>query len=226
MDAPILQLRDVRKRFSGEEGWLLDGIDLEIRPGARIAITGPSGCGKSTLLAILGLLERASRGRVEVEGRDTMLLSEDARAAIRRDTLGFVFQEHHLLPHLSALDNVLLAVRADRRPAREDTDRALHLLERLELADRIGHRPGELSSGQRQRVAVARALVRRPKVLLADEPTGALDPARARALVQLLLEVGDDAALVVVTHDLAVAGALREVYELHEGRIQLEPGGA
>lgn len=220
MEAPNLALRDVRKRFSPEEPWVLEGVDLAISPGDRLAIVGPSGSGKSTLLAILGLLEAPTIGRVEVNGQDTSGMSEDARAALRRDLIGFVFQEHHLLPHTSALQNVLLPVHADRRPSKEDVARAESLLDQLGLADRADHLPGELSSGQRQRVAVARALIRRPKVVLADEPTGALDPGRSRSLVSMLVDMEPDVAVVVVTHDPAVARALGTIWLLRNGKLE------
>lgn len=222
VEGPQLILRDVRKRFSPEDPWVLEGVDLSISAGDRLAIMGPSGSGKSTLLSILGLLDPPTHGRVEALGKDTAGLSEDGRAAVRRDLIGFVFQEHHLLPHATLLENVLLPVRSDRRVGHEDTKRALFLLDQLGLGGREDRRPGELSTGQRQRVAVARALVRRPKIVLADEPTGALDPGRARSLVALLLDVGEDAAVVVVTHDASVARAMGQVLTLRDGK--LEPG--
>lgn len=220
MEAPNLALRDVRKRFSPDEPWVLEGVDLTISAGDRMAIIGPSGSGKSTLLAILGLLETPTTGRVEVNGQDTAGLSEDARAAIRRDQLGFVFQEHHLLPHLTALQNVLLPVHADRSPKADDVARASSLLDQLGLADRAGHLPGELSSGQRQRVAVARALIRKPKVVLADEPTGALDPGRSRSLVSMLVDMDPDMAVVVVTHDPMVARTMGTTWSLRDGKLE------
>lgn len=219
MEAPNLALRDVRKRFSPDEPWVLEGVELAISPGDRLAIMGPSGSGKSTLLGILGLLEPPTLGRVEVNGQDTTGLTEDARAALRRDLIGFVFQEHHLLPHATALENVLLPVRADRTPREADVARALELLDQLGLGDRVDHRPGELSSGQRQRVAVARALMRKPKIVLADEPTGALDPGRSRSLVAMLVDLDPDAAVVVVTHDPAVARALGTTLTLRDGKL-------
>lgn len=219
MEGPNLVLRDVRKRFSPDEPWVLEGVDLAISPGDRLAIVGPSGSGKSTLLAILGLLEPPTSGRVEVNGQDTSGLSEDARAGLRRDVIGFVFQEHHLLPHATALQNVLLPVRADRRPTAADVSRAESLLDQLGLGDRMGHLPGELSSGQRQRVAVARALIRGPQVVLADEPTGALDPGRSRSLVHMLVDLDPTVAVVVVTHDPAVARALGTTWSLRDGKL-------
>lgn len=218
----VVGLHEVHFRYPGADADTLRGLSLDVRADTRLALVGPSGSGKSTLLFLLGLLSTPTRGEVRVGGRDAATLDEAERDAWRRDTVGFVFQDHHLLPHASALENVLLPCRADRRPTHADHARAVDLLTRLGLGDRIHHRPAELSTGQRQRVAVARALVRRPRLVLADEPTGALDPARARELVALLRDAAPEAALVVVTHDPEVAAALPARLRLVDGRLEAE----
>ncbi|MCB9664633.1 MAG: ABC transporter ATP-binding protein [Alphaproteobacteria bacterium] len=218
--APLLALRGVHKRYDGADEDVLAGVDLALAPGDRIAVVGPSGSGKSTLLFLLGLLDQPTAGTVEVDGRDVAGLDDAARSALRREHVGLVFQDHHLLPQATALDNVLLPWLADGRPGPAQVERARALLARLGLADRADHRPDELSTGQRQRVAVARALARSPRVVLADEPTGALDRARAHDLVELLLDAPGEAAVVVVTHDLEVARRVGRVLVLRDGRLE------
>jgi len=225
--APLIELAGVTKRFGPPGGAaetpVLAGIDLVLAPGERRVIVGPSGSGKSTLLAILGGLEPPSTGRVAWQGRDLFALDEREAARLRNRELGFLFQAHHLLPQLSALENALVPtlVRAEAsaRGAREE--RARGLLARLGLSERLDHRPAELSGGERARVALVRALVNGPKLLLADEPTGALDAGTADELGELLAEVNeqDGVALVVVTHSERLAERLGRVLELREGRL-------
>lgn len=191
---------------------VLEGVDLAVEPGRVTALVGHSGSGKSTLLHILGLLTKPDTGRVVLEGHDTGGLRDDALADLRRRRLGFVFQSYNLLPQHSALRNVLLPY-TGRRAAGEA--RARSLLERVGLADRCDHRPGELSGGEQQRVALARALVNDPPLLLADEPTGNLDPESEAVLLELFRELAHDGrGVLVVTHDQAVADAADVVHRL------------
>jgi lipoprotein-releasing system ATP-binding protein len=209
-----LEVQGVTRSFG--DTVVLRGVDLTVEAGSRHAIVGPSGSGKTTLLHLMGLLDTPSSGSVRLLG-EAAPTTEDARAAARREHLGFVFQDHHLLPQCSALDNVLVPCFADGAPSGADVAKARALLERLELADRIGHFPSQLSTGQRQRVAVARALIRDPKLVLADEPTGSLDRALTEELVRLLL--GLDVAVVVVTHNAVVADAFDRCWTLGDGRL-------
>ncbi|HEX6882665.1 MAG TPA: ABC transporter ATP-binding protein [Planctomycetota bacterium] len=227
MATPLFELRGVEKSFArrdtGREGPILAGVDLVLAEGERVVIVGPSGSGKSTLLAILAGLEPPSAGRVLWQGRDLAALDERARAELRAHTLGFLFQAHHLLPQLSALENALVPTLA--RAARAEPDaaeaRARELLARVGLGARLAHRPAELSGGERARVALVRALINRPRCLLADEPTGALDARTAEELGTLLLELNasEGVALVVVTHAERLAARLGRVLALEEGRL-------
>jgi lipoprotein-releasing system ATP-binding protein len=202
---------------------VLAGVSFELNPGENLAITGPSGCGKSTLLHIIGTLDTPTSGRVTLAGVNPGELSEPKLAEFRNHKIGFVFQDHHLLPQCSVLDNVLIPTLAggDVRPA--DIERARQLLDRVGLSARLDHLPAELSGGERQRTAIARALVNRPQLLLADEPTGNLDRSTAASIAQLLLELQahEQTMLIVVTHSLELSGMLQRRMELNAG--QLEP---
>lgn len=225
MSESILELKQVSKWYESDPGRkILDHLDLSISPGERFAIVGPSGCGKSTLLNILGTLDQPSEGEVIVGTTAISGLSEQEIAHVRSASIGFIFQAHHLLPQCTALENVLVPTlaRSPRPDPEEASERARELLGRVGLADKVDSKPGQLSGGERQRVAVVRSLINRPRLLLADEPTGALDEANARRLVELLVELNgeEDLALVVVTHDLSIAEAVGEVRTLREGRIE------
>ncbi len=213
--------RQIRKRFDPESPWILDGVDLDVNSGTRVAIVGPSGSGKSTLLGILGTLEQPDDGQVSLDGSPYAGLTDSDRAALRRGSIGFVFQDHHLLPQCSALQNVLLPLLS--RPGQplidEERERGRALLAGLGLGDRLDAWPHQLSTGQRQRIAVARALIASPTLVLADEPTGSLDRANADALVDLLMEHAGAAAVVVVTHSERVANACDRILELCDGRL-------
>jgi lipoprotein-releasing system ATP-binding protein len=200
---------------------VLSGVSLSLGRGENVAILGPSGSGKSTLLSILGTLEPPSSGSVRLAGKDPFALNEAELAAFRRHNIGFVFQEHHLLPQCTVLENVLVPFLADGSASEEEQSRAIELLKRVGLSERLTHRPAELSGGERQRVAIARALVREPLLLLADEPTGNLDRTTARSIANLLLELQAErnAILVVVTHSEAVAAALQQRMEIDSGRL-------
>jgi lipoprotein-releasing system ATP-binding protein len=205
---------------------VLVDVSLDMERGESAAVLGPSGSGKSTLLAILGTLEPPSAGALALDGVDPFGLAERELAAFRARHVGFVFQEHHLLPQCSVLENVLVPLLADGAAAAEDVERAGQLVERVGLGERLHHRPAELSGGERQRAALARALIRNPTLLLADEPTGNLDRSTAAAMVDLLLELEREhnAILVAVTHSAALAERMQRRYELDGGRLLLAGG--
>ena len=209
-----LALGDVRKSFTTGKRTLevLRGVSLEVLGGEAVAVTGPSGSGKSTLLHLIGTLDRSTSGTIELDGRAVHDLPEPELAAFRNRNVGFVFQDHHLLPQYTVLENVLLPTLAPgAESGMEIEDRARQLLERVGLAERLDHRPAELSGGEAQRVAVARALVQRPRLVLCDEPTGNLDPATARSVAELLFELHGSmrSILIVVTHSLELAARFR-----------------
>ena len=202
---------------------VLRGVSLSMRPGESLAIVGPSGSGKSTLLNILGTLDRPTSGTVMLADVNPFTLTPSELARFRAERIGFVFQDHHLLPQCTAVENVLLPRLALGRVSAEDAGRAQHLLDKVGVASRSNHRPGELSGGERQRVAVARALMNRPSLLLADEPTGNLDAASSEAVGDLLADVTREAAaiLIVVTHSAALARRFdrrmrMSAHELHD----------
>lgn len=207
---PIIEVRNVCKRVADAAGELtiLDGIDLTVRAGESVAIVGASGSGKSTLLGLLAGLDSATEGTVRLFGQDLGGLDEDARAALRNGAVGFVFQSFQLMPHLTALENVMLPLELQGGVgAREAAQRARVLLEEVGLGARTGHYPKLLSGGEQQRVALARAFVTRPALLFADEPTGSLDAATGHAVIDLMFELNrtHGATLVLVTHDPALA---------------------
>ena len=217
-----LSVRQVSKSFLlGEETVrVLDRANLELAGGDAAAIIGPSGSGKSTLLHLIGTLDRPDSGSIEIDGRDPMGLPEPELARFRNRSIGFVFQDHHLLPQYSVLENVLLPTLAFAHDAPAARQRAGELLHGVGLEHRLGHRPAELSGGERQRVAVARALINRPSLLLCDEPTGSLDTKTAEAVSDLLLELHrhEGAMLIVVTHSPDLAGRFEHRYTLEDGR--------
>lgn len=223
----LLVIESVSKRFDTVEGaaqgpLVLDGLDLSLEAGQAMAIVGPSGCGKSTLLALIGGLDQPTSGRVELDGEDMAELDEPSLARVRNETLGFVFQDHHLLPQCTALENVLVPTLVrDVATRKEAPQRARALLERVGLGERMNHRPAQLSGGERQRVAVVRALINQPSLLLADEPTGSLDSEAAQGLGELLLEQSreEGAALIVVTHSPDLARRVGRTLTLDRGRL-------
>jgi lipoprotein-releasing system ATP-binding protein len=218
-----LQVRNLTKEYLTRSGPLsvLRGIDLDLAPGQALAIMGPSGSGKSTLLYILGTLDEPTTGSVRLEDKDPFALPERDLAAFRNRMLGFVFQDHHLLPQCTVLENVLIPTLVGSDEPAAVKDRALKLLDRVGLSGRLEHRPAELSGGERQRVAVARALIHRPALLLADEPTGNLDRQSARAVGALLLELcrEENNMLITVTHSTELAGTFPEVREMEDGKL-------
>jgi len=225
--APLLKLEKVSKNYVAAEGAapvaVLRDLSFEITAGESVAIIGPSGCGKSTLLNIIGTLDQPSSGSVWLDGQDLSRLDEQQLAAIRNRQIGFIFQSHHLLPQCSVLENVLVPTIADMRSAAHGggAERAEKLLKRVGLGERLHHRPGQLSGGERQRVAVVRALINQPKLLLADEPTGALDRNSAQGLAQLLVELNreEQVTLILVTHALDLARQMGRTVELRDGQL-------
>lgn len=223
-----LRLEGVLKRYGAPEGgaplFVLKDLALDVPAGGSVAIVGPSGSGKSTLLNIIGTLDRADAGRVLLDGQDLAALDETAQARLRNRRIGFVFQAHHLLPQCSLLENVLVpTLAADDAELRQGAeDRARKLLDRVGLGARLNHKPGQLSGGERQRAAVVRALINRPGLLLADEPTGALDRASADTLAQLLVDLNKElgVTLVVVTHAPALAARMNRVLALRDGALE------
>jgi len=221
-DAAMIQIEDLTKTYvMGEETvTALDSVSLSIARGESIAIIGPSGSGKSTLMNILGGLDRPIGGRYRFEGEEVARFSDDQLADFRNRRIGFVFQSFQLLPRLSALQNVELPMIYGGQPPRVRRDRAAELLERVGLGARMGHRPNQLSGGQQQRVAIARSLANQPDLLLADEPTGALDSATGVEVLSLFQKLNADGLTVVlVTHDRGVADAARRRIAFRDGRV-------
>jgi len=219
-----LLVEDVSKEFPtrGEPLVVLRAASLQLADGENVAIIGPSGSGKSTLLNVIGTLEPPTSGRVVLDGQDLTGLDEPRLAAFRNRQIGFVFQEHHLLPQCSVLENVLLPTIATGPTRPESVERARMLLDRVGLSDRMEHRPAELSGGERQRVALARALINGPVLLLADEPTGNLDRTTAARVAELLLELQkqEKMMLIVVTHSSRLAALMSRKLELDEGKLK------
>lgn len=206
----------------GEPLVVLRGASMKLSAGENVAIVGPSGSGKSTLLHIIGTLDEPTSGSITLQGDEPFELNERELAHFRNQNIGFIFQEHHLMPQLSVLENVLVPAMAMGKPKPETIGRARDLIERVGLTDRLEHRPAELSGGERQRVAVARALIQNPVLLLADEPTGSLDAANAMSIGRLLLELQqqENTMLIVVTHSAELAGLLQRRLEFSEGCLK------
>ena len=224
--APLLQLENVSKNYRAATGaapvQVLRDVSLQVAAGESIAIIGPSGSGKSTLLNIIGTLDHADSGRVLLGDLDLSHQDERALAGIRNRQIGFIFQSHHLLPHCTVWENVLVPTLAVKTKAGNGAEeRAERLLKRVGLNQRSGHRPGQLSGGERQRVAVVRALINHPELLLADEPTGALDRASAEELATLLRELNreEGVTLIVVTHALDLARQMGRAFEIRNGAL-------
>jgi lipoprotein-releasing system ATP-binding protein len=226
---PDLVVENLSKSFAtrGEPLVVLRDVSLALSAGQNAAILGPSGSGKSTLLFIIGTLDAPSGGSVRLNGIDPLSLAESQLARFRNRHIGFVFQDHYLLPQLTVLENVLIPALADGAPSPETVTRAKDLLDRVGLAERLEHRPAELSGGERQRVGVARALLLKPAILLADEPTGNLDRKSAAAIGDLMIQMQrqEKTMLLVVTHSLDLAQRFDRRFEIEDGRLQ-ETGSA
>jgi lipoprotein-releasing system ATP-binding protein len=222
-----LAVRQLTKDYPTRSGPLpvLRGVDLDLSPGDAVAVMGPSGSGKSTLLYIVGTLDEPTSGTVTLDGTDPFGLPERDLAVFRNRRLGFVFQDHHLLPQCTVLENVLVPTLVGGDDPSELKRRALGLLDRVGLKERLEHRPAELSGGERQRVAVARALIHKPALLLADEPTGNLDRASARAVGELLIELCREERhmLITVTHSAELAKTFPRVCLMDDGRLAASP---
>jgi putative ABC transport system ATP-binding protein len=220
---PVISLREVTKVYDMGETAVraLNGIDLDIVAGEYIGVMGPSGSGKTTLMDIIGCLSRPSAGAYQFEGRRVDAITDVGLAALRGERIGFVFQTFNLLPRLTAVENVELPLLYRRVARRQRRERAIALLDRVGLAGRAQHRPNELSGGERQRVAIARALVNRPSVILADEPTGALDTATGNAIMDLVESLNAEGqTVIVVTHDPRIAERVRRVLRLRDGVVE------
>jgi lipoprotein-releasing system ATP-binding protein len=222
----ILEIRNLTKTYRAPDGRdsvdVLRGVELQMKAGESLAVIGPSGSGKSTVLNLIGALDKADSGEILVDRRDVEQLDEKELATYRNTTVGFIFQLHHLLPQCTILENVLVPTLADPKKDRKGLrERAEKLLDSVGLKHRLHHRPGELSGGERQRVAVARALINQPKLLLADEPTGALDRVNAARLVDLLVDLNREqgVTLIMVTHAPDLARQMGRVLELADGQL-------
>jgi lipoprotein-releasing system ATP-binding protein len=215
----MIKAKNIHKSFDTLE--VLKGVDLEIKKGEIVSIVGPSGAGKTTLLQILGTLDKANKGEVYVDGVDFNRLNDTELAAFRNKHIGFIFQFHQLLPEFSALENVMIPALIGGKDIKSTTIRAKELLSYLQLSERLEHKPAELSGGEKQRVAVARALINNPSVILADEPSGSLDSKNKEELHKLLFDLRDKFGLtiVIVTHDKELAMLSDRVIEMKDGKI-------
>ena len=226
MSKDILRLKGINKAYNrGLDGevTVLKGLDLAIAPAQVVALIAPSGAGKSTLLHIAGLLDTADSGQLEIDGVNMCGLDGKARTVLRRQEIGFIYQFHHLLPEFSALENIVIPQLANNVAPAQARDYAMDLLAKVGIADRAGHRPAALSGGEQQRVAFCRALANRPKLLLADEPTGNLDPATSDTVFTMLLELVRDTGLsaLIATHNIDLADRMDQILRLDQGQISI-----
>ncbi len=222
----LIQIKDVWKKYDmgkADPLIVLKEIDLEIRPNEFVAITGPSGSGKSTMMNLVGALDKPSFGKIFLKGEDIAGMSESSLAFLRGKTIGFIFQQFHLIPTLTAIENVMLPMEMVETPEKEAKERAKKLLEMLGLGERLNHKPNQLSGGQQQRVAIARALANDPEVILADEPTGNLDSKTGKFIMDFLGEMHEEGKTVIlITHDLELVQYAKRVVHIKDGRIEKE----
>ncbi len=220
---PVLELRDIVRQYKSEAGTLnvLQGASLQLNPGELVGLVGPSGSGKSTLLHTAGLLEKPEGGQVFLEGEDCVALGDSGRTRLRREKLGFVYQFHHLLPEFNARDNVAMPLMVGGMKRAAAREKAETLLAEMGLTDRARHQPGQMSGGEQQRVAIARALVNDPRLVIADEPTGNLDPATTERVFQSLIRMArsEGAAVLVATHNMALTQHMDRVLTLENGKL-------
>lgn len=219
----IIEINGLEKSYGSGRNVIqvLKGIDLDITKGDAVSITGPSGTGKSTLLNMIGCLDNFDRGRLKLSGRDVSSLSVDELSSFRNRHVGFIFQLHNLLPEFTALENVMIPLLIRRTPSKRARELSIELLKKFRMEDRAGHKPGEMSGGECQRIAVARAIVGEPDIILADEPTGSLDSKNSMILLEILLELCREkgSTIVIVTHDMKVAGMTRRKISMLDGLI-------
>ncbi|HEY0103267.1 MAG TPA: ABC transporter ATP-binding protein [Brevundimonas sp.] len=227
MSSPVLSVRGLSRTYETGSGGLtvLKGVDLDVMPGEVVGLIGPSGSGKSSLLHAAGLLERPTSGEIRIDGQDVGALDERARTHLRLDRIGFVYQFHHLLAEFDARDNVALPLRIAGVAKPEARARAAEVLTALGLGERLTHQPAQMSGGEQQRVAVARALANRPRLLLADEPTGNLDPATSQTVFEALHRLVKDTgvAALIATHNMELAGHMDRVFALKDGHLEERP---
>ncbi len=227
MSRPVLSVRGLTRTYDSAAGPLtvLKGVDLDVMPGEVVGLIGPSGSGKSSLLHAAGLLERPTSGEIRIDGADVGGLDERARTHIRLASIGFVYQFHHLLAEFDARDNVALPLRIAGVGQAQARERAAEVLTALGLGERLTHQPAQLSGGEQQRVAVARALANRPRLLLADEPTGNLDPATSQSVFEALQRLVKDTgvAALIATHNMELAGHMDRVFALKDGHLEERP---
>jgi len=230
MSDPVLTIQGLRRTYQSGDKTLtvLNGADLDVRPGETVGLIGPSGSGKSSLLHAAGLLEHPDAGQIVIEGRDCSELSDRQRTRVRLATIGFVYQAHHLLAEFTALDNVALPQMIAGRSRKAARERAHQLLSSLGLAERVDHQPAQMSGGEQQRVAIARALANAPRLLLADEPTGNLDPHTSTAVFDSLYALArrEGVAALVATHNLELAKHMDRVVALKDGHLEEQVQGA
>lgn len=219
----VLELRNIVREYKSEAAVLkvLEGANLVLNPGELVGLVGPSGSGKSTLLHTAGLLEKPEGGQVFLEGEDCLALNDTGRTRLRREKLGFVYQFHHLLPEFNARDNVAMPLMVGGLPRRKAREKADALLAEMGLSERLKHQPGQMSGGEQQRVAIARALVNDPRLVIADEPTGNLDPATTERVFESLIRMArsEGAAVLVATHNMSLTQHMDRVLTLQDGKL-------
>ncbi|MCQ2576349.1 MAG: ABC transporter ATP-binding protein [Treponema sp.] len=226
MSETVVKIENVIRTYKmgDNEVQALKGVSFEIQQGEFLAIMGPSGSGKSTCMNMIGCLDRPTSGSVEINGKLTSKMSEKELAALRNRTIGFVFQQYHLIPGMTVLENVMLPLKYQKIDKSERKEKAVAALASVGLSDRMNHRPHELSGGQKQRVAIARAMVTSPKILLADEPTGALDSATGKQVMELFRQINKEqgTTIIIVTHDPGIGASMNRCIRILDGLIQKE----